>query len=96
MAGLLWEGRGFCLQCWALPGRLWGRPTSGHPLCGRTVPAGDKGEEGEQDLLEEAQLPRHHHEDTPGLGHETSWRPSSLAWVTWEAEGTKWSLKVTL
>lgn len=52
--------------------------------------------EGEHDLLEEAQLPRHHHEDTVGSGHEESWRPSSLVWVTWEAEGKKWRLTVTL
>lgn len=93
MAGLLWEGRGFPLQCWALPRRLGGRLTSGHPLCSRTVPAWGKGWEGEQDLLEEAHLPRHHHEDTAGSGHETSWRPESLVLVTWEAEGSSGALR---
>lgn len=42
------------------------------------------------------QLPRHYHEDTAGSGHETSWRPRCLVWVTWEAEGSKWRLKITL
>lgn len=89
MAGLLWEGRGFPLQCWALPPRLWGRRASGHPLCRRTVPARGHGWEGERDPLEEEHLPRHRHEDRAGSERETSWKPEPLVWVTREAEGKR-------
>lgn len=96
MAGLLWEGRGFPLQCWALLGLLWGRLTSGHPLCSGTVPARGKGYGGEQDLLEKAQLPRRLHEDSRLRARDELDTALPSLGVTWEAEGSKWRLKITL
>lgn len=85
VSGLLWEGRGFPTLYWALPGRLWGRLTSGHPLCSPAVPARGQGWQGEPALLEETQLPRRHHQDTARWWREPSRGPRRLARAAWEA-----------